>query len=248
MAPPTASRTLLLACLLAPVVVFSKLAVPTSANADPPSGLRQDERLAIAESETPAQSPPGGPSQRQTPSTNEVCLGANCMANGALFASGTFLLPDLTVMESVARWTGTGWHVLGSGTNSTMFEFFDGYLYGAAVGQIHGHSSHDLSRGPSSSALDTPRFQPHDTSVSIRVNPHPTGGPVTLRFTLAYAGRVRLTMHDLKGRQVSTVLDGLADAGEHTVLWSAPAPPGVYFSRLELPDGKVHVMRVVRLE
>jgi hypothetical protein len=61
----------------------------------------------------------------------------------------------------------------------------------------------------------------------------------TIRFSIPGAGPVRLTLRDLSGRLVGTLVDGWLAAGEHLVPWDGrdrqgrPLPAGVYFLGLE---------------
>jgi hypothetical protein len=60
--------------------------------------------------------------------------------------------------------------------------------------------------------------------------------------------RLRLTVHDIQGRQVAVLADGDYPAGAHVVKWntvgsSRPAP-GLYFVKLQSTDG-VRIQRVV---
>jgi hypothetical protein len=75
-----------------------------------------------------------------------------------------------------------------------------------------------------------------------------------IRYTLAHATQVQLTIHDATGRLVRSLVDGEVSTGEHTVLWRGrdesgrSVAPGVYFSRLRLggerdAGGKVVVVR-----
>ncbi len=69
--------------------------------------------------------------------------------------------------------------------------------------------------------------------------PNPARGPVAFRFALPAAGRVRLAVFDVTGRQVAVPADGAFPAGVHTVVWGGgagaapPAEPGLYFARIE---------------
>ena len=73
-------------------------------------------------------------------------------------------------------------------------------------------------------------------------SPNPSRGPVTLPYALANAGHARITIHDLAGRTIATVLDAPVAAGAGRVTWNGrrpdgtPAPTGVYFARLHAPD------------
>jgi hypothetical protein len=67
-------------------------------------------------------------------------------------------------------------------------------------------------------------------------NPGPPGA--TLRFDLPVRGLVDLSIFDVRGRRVRTLLHGVREAGRHAVAWDGradagtPGPPGVYFYRL----------------
>jgi hypothetical protein len=168
--------------------------------------------------------------------------------DGELFATGEFRLPDDSVAETIAHWTGTDWHVLGSGSNGSAFASYGGYLYQSGYGLVHGHPSQDLSRVPLSAVLDVPRPSSTARGVALSASPNPSRTLARFSFTLPTAGRARLTVIDLAGRVVATLADGPLDAGDHQVRWTTPAPAGVYFARLDAPGGLRQVVRVVRFE
>ncbi len=84
-----------------------------------------------------------------------------------------------------------------------------------------------------------------------RPAPNPSGGGVTLRYTLPAAGRVTLALYDVAGRRVRVIESGRLEAGDHVATWdgrsdsSITAPAGVYFARLVTPWGTAS-RRVVR--
>ncbi|HEY2955764.1 MAG TPA: PKD domain-containing protein [Candidatus Eisenbacteria bacterium] len=68
------------------------------------------------------------------------------------------------------------------------------------------------------------------------VSPNPARDALTLRFTTAARGTVRLALHDLAGRRLETLVDGELDAGEHfRRLDLLGVPEGVYFCSLTTP-------------
>ena len=83
--------------------------------------------------------------------------------------------------------------------------------------------------------------------------PNPFRQSTTVRFSLAAASPVRLTVHDVQGRLVATLVDGERPAGPHLLRWGGrdrlgqEILPGVYFLRLDI-GGQVRVGRVVRQE
>jgi hypothetical protein len=69
------------------------------------------------------------------------------------------------------------------------------------------------------------------------VAPNPSYGATQIQFALARAGAVRLTVADVAGRRVTTLVDGEQAAGPYTVAWDGTArgvrvAPGMYFVHL----------------
>jgi hypothetical protein len=63
---------------------------------------------------------------------------------------------------------------------------------------------------------------------------NPAHAHATIRFTMPVAGRVRLTLHDVLGRRVATLVDGPLEAGHHrAVLVIRELANGIYLFRLE---------------
>jgi len=59
-------------------------------------------------------------------------------------------------------------------------------------------------------------------------------------FTLADAGEVALTVHDVAGRAIATIARGRYDTGTHHLEWRAEEqPPGIYFVRLRTPSTSI---------
>lgn len=77
--------------------------------------------------------------------------------------------------------------------------------------------------------------------------PHPIGTHATLRYSVPSAARVTLTLYDLLGRRVTTLVDNRdAPAGFHTLSWSAATgavSSGTYVLRLQA-DGITRTRRV----
>jgi len=73
-------------------------------------------------------------------------------------------------------------------------------------------------------------------SLALAASPSPFTAGTTLSYTLERPSRVRLSVHDVAGRLVAVLVDGLQEAGPHEVAWSGDAlgraPSGVYFARL----------------
>lgn len=81
--------------------------------------------------------------------------------------------------------------------------------------------------------------------------PNPFNPSTTIRYDLAEAGNITLTVHDAIGRTVATLVSGEKEAGHHSAIWNgrltngAPAPSGVYFYKLN--TGKRILTRTMTL-
>ncbi len=78
--------------------------------------------------------------------------------------------------------------------------------------------------------------------------PNPFAYSTTLAFILDRPSQVRLTIVDVRGREVSHLVDGPRTTGRHTVRFDAyNLPSGTYFARLETASGsKSQPISVVR--
>jgi len=63
--------------------------------------------------------------------------------------------------------------------------------------------------------------------------PNPFNPSTTIRFGLPVASNVNISIYDLLGRKVATVVDGLWNDGFHEIEWFAKVSSGVYFYRME---------------
>jgi hypothetical protein len=73
-----------------------------------------------------------------------------------------------------------------------------------------------------------------DEFANINSYPNPFNPVSTLSFTLPQESFVRLSIHDLQGRLVATLIKGNRNAGTHEITFDASAlTSGVYIARLE---------------
>ncbi len=80
------------------------------------------------------------------------------------------------------------------------------------------------------------------------VRPNPMRGAGQVAFDLPRQARVRLTVHDLQGREVAVLAEGLYPAGRHAATWTGRtdagrAGAGMYFVRMRA-GGREFVRRV----
>ena len=74
-------------------------------------------------------------------------------------------------------------------------------------------------------------------------------GGAEFRYAIPQAGHVTITVHDLAGRVVATLVDDQVTAGRHSATWQreGSATAGVYFARMRVA-GAALVQRVVILK
>jgi hypothetical protein len=97
----------------------------------------------------------------------------------------------------------------------------------------------------------------HDGSTpSIQFSPaapNPFNPSTTLRFSLAQAGHVRVSIFDAAGRLVTTLVDEVREAGAQAVTWNGRneanrvVPAGFYFVRAE-SHGTVQVQKIALIK
>jgi hypothetical protein len=64
--------------------------------------------------------------------------------------------------------------------------------------------------------------------------PNPFNPSTIIRYTIPVQQFVRISIFDLLGRLVVTLVDNVQSAGSHSIAWEADhSPTGVYFCRLE---------------
>jgi hypothetical protein len=84
-----------------------------------------------------------------------------------------------------------------------------------------------------------------DRVMNPKAKPNPLNPRTELSFTLSREGRVRVTVFDMQGRLVNTLLDEVRSAGVQTLAWdgsnahSQRVASGVYLLRIQAPEGEV---------
>ncbi len=74
--------------------------------------------------------------------------------------------------------------------------------------------------------------------LSLENRPNPFNPATAIKYVVPVPGPVTLTVHDITGRRVTSLLDGACGPGESVVVWNgkdargADAPSGIYLARL----------------
>jgi hypothetical protein len=88
------------------------------------------------------------------------------------------------------------------------------------------------------------------TRMSLNQNyPNPFNPTTVVSYQLPAAGRVRLVIYDVLGREVATLADGVMSAGSHSATWNAAGrSTGIYFCRITTERGESAVRKMVLLK
>jgi hypothetical protein len=101
-------------------------------------------------------------------------------------------------------------------------------------------------------AIAEGRMQPSATCALLAC-PNPARGFARIRYSMTKPGPVRLTVLDVTGRRVCSLVDGRQSAGSRTVSWDGrdgsgrPVPAGILFLRLEAGEAN-SILRLVFAE
>jgi glucose/arabinose dehydrogenase len=145
-----------------------------------------------------------------------------------------------TLGESASLVIGTGFGVvtdIQTGTNGNLF-----------VVSLSNGAIYEISRIRQAGSQGKPRSGAMVDADGLHLwNAGQGTGESVIRYALETAATVRLSVHDVSGRSVAVLADGMQAGGEYTVRWSATGlPPGVYFARLER-RGDTPASRTIKL-
>jgi len=144
-----------------------------------------------------------------------------------LFDAMTMEVDTATVAQERAAVIGTGPYSIAAATSTTV-QF--AYIAGANEAELIANAQAaqaDVIVAAEASA-------PEGTYVLGSAYPNPVSARTTIGFELPVAQDVTLTVYDVLGRQVATLVDGMRQAGPQSVEFDVSSlPSGVYVYRLE---------------
>ena len=95
--------------------------------------------------------------------------------------------------------------------------------------------------------------RPVPAALAMSNAPNPYNPSTTIQYELPSAGLVRISVHNLFGQEVRTLVENHAEAGIHRVVWDGrdttgrPMASGIYIARIVTPEGALAIrMTMVR--
>ncbi|MDP3799837.1 MAG: T9SS type A sorting domain-containing protein [bacterium] len=88
-------------------------------------------------------------------------------------------------------------------------------------------------------------FTPRPIALSLDNYPNPFNPETEIRYSIPIGGNIELTIYNMVGQTVRTLVKGIAAAGEYSVSWNATddtgqrVAAGVYFYSITSPNGEV---------
>ena len=91
-----------------------------------------------------------------------------------------------------------------------------------------------------------------DGGIRLSATPNPSTSSTSLQFAITREGAVRLSVYDVAGHKVRTLVDEVRSAGAHSMAWDFRnengkiVAPGMYLARLEA-ENQVRTSRITRI-
>lgn len=145
-------------------------------------------------------------------------------------------LNGLPSRMSLQIWDGTGWVEFGS--EQYILQTDARKIAQSTLSMDLGSGMNEVSRvrieWSDAGSVDVENPEAPVTFVLSQNVPNPFNPSTRIGYTLQESQEIRLTVHDLLGRQVDVLDSGFRSAGDHAITWDASAmPSGMYLYRLE---------------
>ncbi len=124
--------------------------------------------------------------------------------------------------------------------SNCCFEFIFAYEFGRPGSEI--------SFGPGEWGERGEEVVLPSTTSLMQNYPNPFNASTTISFDIAQIGDVNLSVYNLMGQKIETLIDNKLQAGHHNIIWDASTySSGVYFYKLTT-DGKTFTKRMTLLK
>jgi trimeric autotransporter adhesin len=172
-------------------------------------------------------------------------IGTNLFGGGWPYQPGWELSP-----VGVVRWDGRQWNRLGSGTSDPVGAFVEhgGSVYmGGRFTRAGNGTSFAIARWDGL----TESSSPPSPSVISKVAPNPFRESLTLSLEIGAPGTVRVSVHDLHGRELVELANESLSQGDHPLVWNGRdhkgtrVASGIYFIHVQGPGDRSQAVKVV---
>lgn len=176
--------------------------------------------------------------------------------DGILYAAGKFSADGgagATELNQIAAFDGTNWLPLGGGLNQSgyalHFQNDVGLFVGGDFFVVDGQDAESGTPSggiglwrPSGTVAVEEAILPQGSAEILHPNyPNPFRDRTTIPFTVDETARVSVTIYDVIGRHVATLVDRDVAPGTWEVTWEAgDRPAGIYFARLRVGTQTEH--------
>jgi hypothetical protein len=169
-----------------------------------------------------------------------------------LTAGGEFTQSGAIMVNYIARWNGSTWQPLGSGTSGNIYSLseFQGDLY--ITGEFQsagGKASARIARWSTEPVSVSEEIQGLPGTYALYQNyPNPFNPTTTIRFSVSEQVRAKVIVYDLLGREITTLIDGVVSAGTYTHVFTAEyLSSGTYIVRLYINGRPQDIKRMTLL-
>lgn len=118
-----------------------------------------------------------------------------------------------------------------------------GWIVGGLTGSVILHTKN----GGITTSITGKHIDEKSIQHSLEQNmPNPFGSSTLIKFNLKRSGSIALTVFDISGREIQTLVDSYQPAGKHAIVWDAGhLPNGIYFCEFKDEFGSVEVKKMV---
>lgn len=155
---------------------------------------------------------------------------------------GTILLPGGSSYEALRLRREETTSIAGFSFTTTYIDFIPAHQ-GVAVNVTLAEDNETFASADITMAADITSAEDEELPRTVRLlqnYPNPFNPTTTLEYEIATPQRVTLSVHDMLGRRVAVLVDGMRAAGPHEVAFDASdLPSGTYIYRLRTAGGTV---------
>jgi hypothetical protein len=159
---------------------------------------------------------------------------------GDLIAAGGFLTAGGVTVNNIAKWNGTNWSALESGTNNIVVSLTsnsNGLFAGGQFTMVGFTSANHIARWGAASGIKNISSEiPEEYSLEQNY-PNPFNSMTNIKFKMLNAGNPEIKVFDIAGKEIAVLLNEYLQAGTYEVRFdSGELPSGIYFYRMRVND------------